>query len=217
MLDKLLIRSYTPTRPITADEDDGTFEHTVKTYFPDKNQPGGAFGNFLLRMPLGQHVEVCGPTGEIVYLGNGEFEIEGQRRTFRKVNLIVGGSGLTPGYALVERIFEDIQNRADQGTQVRVIDASKAEGDILLHEELDRLEQESRGRIRIAHVVSHPSDKDKWEQGGRLCGPCQRGNHKGETVSAGQERRGSPRRRRRHLPLRTAHDDSEGGFAGFER
>jgi nitrate reductase (NAD(P)H) len=33
MLDKMLIRPYTPTRPITETDDDGTFDLTVKTYF----------------------------------------------------------------------------------------------------------------------------------------------------------------------------------------
>lgn len=169
MLDKLLIRSYTPTKPITANGDHGTFSLTVKTYYPDENQPGGAFSNFLLELPLGQTVEVCGPTGDIIYLGKGEFEIEGQKKSFNKINLILGGSGVTPGYALLQRICEEI---ADGGgdVQIRVLDANKSESDILLHEELDRIEKQTKGQIRINHILSHPSDQDKWKKNGGLIG-----------------------------------------------
>ncbi|KAK5943376.1 hypothetical protein PMZ80_004383 [Knufia obscura] len=166
MLDKLLIRSYTPTRPITEKDDDGTFELTVKTYYPDENQPGGAFSNFLLELPIGESVDVCGPTGEIEYLGNGKFDIEGQERHFSKISLVLGGSGLTPGYSLIERILKE----NDGKTQVRIVDANKTEDDILLHEKLDEAEKQSQGKIKITHVLSHPKDADDWKQKGGLSG-----------------------------------------------
>lgn len=166
MLDKMLIRSYTPTRPITSQEDDGTFELTVKTYYPDENQPGGAFSNFLLELPIGESVDVCGPTGEIEYLGSGKFNIEGEERKFSHVSLVLGGSGLTPGYAVIARILEEV----DSTVQVRVIDANKTEEDILLHQQLDDAEEKSQGSIKITHVLSHPKDKKKWEGGGGLSG-----------------------------------------------
>lgn len=166
MLDKMLIRSYTPTRPITSKDDDGTFELTVKTYYPDENQPGGAFSNFLLELPIGESVDVCGPTGEIEYLGSGKFDIEGQERTFNKVSLVLGGSGITPGYAVIERILGE----KDGKVQVRIIDANKTEDDILLRDELNKLEEKSKGKISITHVLSHPKDKDGWEKKGGLSG-----------------------------------------------
>lgn len=166
MLDKMLIRSYTPTRPITDNDDDGTFELTVKTYYPDENQPGGAFSNFLLELPIGESVDVCGPTGEIEYLGNGNFDIEGRERRFSKVSLVLGGSGLTPGYSLIERILKE----KDDNIQVRIVDANKTEDDILLHQKLDEAEKQSQGRIRITHVLSHPNNADDWKQRGGLSG-----------------------------------------------
>ncbi|KFZ24223.1 hypothetical protein V502_01290 [Pseudogymnoascus sp. VKM F-4520 (FW-2644)] len=76
--DKMVIRSYTPTRPILPTEEDGTFQLVVKTYFPNDSQPGGAISNILDCMPLGEEVEIRGPTGDIVYEGNGKFNIEGE-------------------------------------------------------------------------------------------------------------------------------------------
>ena len=176
MLDRMLIRSYTPTRPLlplpsSADEktgiDDknhtsqhdggGTFDLTVKTYFPTSSQPGGAMSNILDTLPLGEEIEIRGPTGEIVYNGNGRFVIEGQERTFRKVSLVLGGSGITPGYALIARVL--LTDGDD--TQIRVVDANKTETDILLKESLDGFEKDGKGQLEVCHVLSHPSDG--WE------------------------------------------------------
>jgi len=181
--DKMLIRSYTPTRPLLPspkephpgsqtngsknsetkelEDGNGTFQLVVKTYYPDSDQPGGAMSNILDCIPIGEEVEIRGPTGEIVYNGNGKFTIAEKEMTFKKINLVLGGSGLTPGYALIARVLHD----ADDGVQIRVIDANKSEHDILLHQELDRLENEGADRLKVTHVLSHPSDDWKGLKG----------------------------------------------------
>ena len=72
---QMLIRSYTPTRPVMPKEEDGTLDLVVKTYFPDERQPGGAMSNILDCIPIGEEIEIRGPTGEISYHGNGKFII----------------------------------------------------------------------------------------------------------------------------------------------
>lgn len=155
--DQMLIRSYTPTRPVMAKEEDGTFDLVVKTYFPDERQPGGAMSNILDVMPIGEEIEIRGPTGEISYQGNGKFIIEDKEHTFSKISLILGGSGITPGYALIARILAE----KDDKTQVRVIDANKSEKDILLKEQMEKFAEDHKEQFRICHVLSHPSEK--WE------------------------------------------------------
>ncbi|OHW98199.1 nitrate reductase [Colletotrichum incanum] len=177
--DKMLVRSYTPTRPIlpapkdaprvvpeqkgeeshTHDpaDGDGTFELVVKTYFPDDRQPGGAMSNILHKMPIGGEVEIRGPTGEITYEGNGKFIIDGEERMYKHVSLVLGGSGVTPGYSLIARIVA----AGDDKTEVRVVDANKAKEDILLRNELDGFVKKSEGRLKITHVLSHPDDN--WQ------------------------------------------------------
>ena len=91
----------------------------MKTYYPDKNQLCGAFSNSLLESPRGESVDVCGTTGEIEYLGSGKLNIEGEERHFSKVGLVLGGSGLTAGYSLIERILKETNSY----TEVRIIDA----------------------------------------------------------------------------------------------
>lgn len=139
----------------------GTFDLTIKTYLPTEDQPGGALSNILDVMPLGEEVEIRGPTGEIVYNGNGNFVIEGQEAHFDRVSLVLGGSGLTPGYSLIARVLLSENDK----TRLRVVDANKAEGDILLRDELDGFEGKSGGQLKITHVLSHPSEEWKGEKG----------------------------------------------------
>ncbi|BGP28285.1 hypothetical protein JCM10296v2_000017 [Rhodotorula toruloides] len=141
------------------DHGQGKFELTVKTYFPDTNQPGGALSNILDCIPIGEDVEMRGPTGDIVYEGNRTFTLgEGQQRRFSRISLVLGGSGITPGFALIARILL----AAKDDTQLRVVDANKFEDDILLRAELDRFEKEAKeGQLRITHVLSHPAS-DQW-------------------------------------------------------
>ena len=113
--------------------------------------------NILDCMPIGEEIEIRSPTGEIVYDGNGQFIISDQEKMFKKISLVLGGSGLTPGYALIARVLLE----AGDDVQVRVLDANKTEKDILLHDELERFEKESKGRLQITHVLSHPSDS--WD------------------------------------------------------
>lgn len=178
MKDKMLIRSYTPTKPllpapntndtasrntngIGAEKDvqdgNGTFELTIKTYFPTPDQPGGAMSNILDCLPLQSVVEIRGPTGEIIYLGNNKFTIESKPKTFRRVNLVLGGSGITPGYSLLARVALT----KDDDTEIRVVDANKCETDILLRGELEGFVRESGGKVRVEHILSHPGDG--WE------------------------------------------------------
>jgi len=178
--DKMLIRSYTPTKPLLppsssrqkdpSEKDEqglkdgqGTFDLTIKTYFPDDTQPGGALSNILDCLPLGSEIELKGPTGEIEYCGGGKFVIEGHERDFKRVSLVLGGSGITPGYALIARILLAKGSDRKDGTEIRVVDANKAENDILLHKELSDLERDSGGQLKITHVLSHPENEEKWD------------------------------------------------------
>lgn len=159
--DQMLIRSYTPTRPVRSQEEDGSFDLVVKAYFPDERQPGGAMSNILDCMPIGEEIDIRGPTGEISYQGNGKFIIEGKEHTFSKVSLILGGSGITPGYVLIARILADKEDK----TQLRAIDANKSENDILLQDQMEQFSTEHSKQFRICHVLSHPSDDWKGVKG----------------------------------------------------
>lgn len=185
MEDQMLIRPYTPTRPLlpslgqefkhssqkpraeNADRHDdlregkGTFDLTIKTYFPNDNQPGGAMSNILDCLPLGEDLDMRGPAGDIIYQGNGKFKIYGEDHVFHRVSLVFGGSGITPGYSLIARI---LLTEGD-ATQLRVIDANKTESDIIMRRELDEFEKNSNGQLKVMHVLSEPDDEWKGPRG----------------------------------------------------
>ncbi|PKS12473.1 hypothetical protein jhhlp_000679 [Lomentospora prolificans] len=175
-LDKMLTRSYTPTRPflpapegtgsqghnLSKDYDGtGTFELTVKTYFPNDDQPGGAMSNILDMIPIGEEIEIRGPIGEIEYHGNGNFIVEGEKRHFKRVCLVVGGSGLTPAYSLISRVCAT----KDDKTEIRMVDANNSEIDILMRDELEHFQDQSNGQFKLAYVLSKPGKDWKGYRG----------------------------------------------------
>ncbi|KAL9131246.1 MAG: hypothetical protein Q9217_000788 [Psora testacea] len=117
-------------------------------------KPGGALSNILDCIPLGEQMKIRGPTGEIVYNGFGKFTIEDQEHTVERVSLVLGGSGITPGFSLIARIM---LTKGDN-TELRVIDANKSERDILLRDALDNFEKTHQGQIKITHVLNPPSE-----------------------------------------------------------
>lgn len=79
----MLTRPYTPIHPTLpipeqARRDSGyannesyydgedSSDLTIKTYYPTDEQPGGAMSNILDTVPIGEEVDVKGPTGEII-------------------------------------------------------------------------------------------------------------------------------------------------------
>jgi nitrate reductase (NAD(P)H) len=167
-------RPQPPTPPHSPPNDNNsnqtppaTFDLTIKTYFPTAAQPGGALSNLLDCMPLGEEVEIRGPTGDIVYLGDSTFLITGplspqpRKMRFPRVSLVLGGSGITPGYALMAAIV----GREGDATRVRAVDANKAEGDILLREDLEEFGRRSDGRVAVTHVLSHAGEGWQGERG----------------------------------------------------
>lgn len=178
LFDRMLTRPYTPTRPSlppankskrdSGYEDnenfhdgDGTFDLTVKTYFPSEEQPGGAMSNILDTVPIGEEVDIKGPSGEILYHGNGNFKIEGKDRHFDRVSLVLGGTGVTPGYSIVARIAME----GGDETQLRIIDANNTQGDILMREQLEEFERRSNGGIKVVNVLSKPDENWKGLKG----------------------------------------------------
>ena len=110
--------------------------------------------NILDCLQEGQEIEVKGPSGEIRYLGKGRFAVDDNEYTFEKVTLILGGSGVTPGYQVIARILDE----KDDHTKIRVIDANKAEDDILMRDDFDKFAKDHKDQFEIVHVLSHPGD-----------------------------------------------------------
>lgn len=162
--DKMVIRSYTPVSPVLPSEEDGTLSLLIKTYFPDDSKdakfpPGGTASNYLDMLEQGEEIDIKGPQGEIEYQGRGKFIIEGKERSFKRITMVAGGSGITPHYQLVHAIVKDTED----DTKINLLYGNKSIDDVLMLEDLQKLEKQGNGKFKLWNVLSHPPQK--WTQG----------------------------------------------------
>lgn len=156
MADGVVMRPYTPIRPVLPDEEDGTFDLLVKSYFPNTSsfKPGGTLSNFLDVLEVGEDVDIKGPTGDIQYLGKGRFKVHDDEFHFDKINLIAGGTGLTPHWQLIHAITKDPEDK----TQISLIDANSSFDDVLLYDELNTYAKEHGEQFKAWFTLSHKPD-----------------------------------------------------------
>ncbi|VDK81599.1 unnamed protein product [Litomosoides sigmodontis] len=152
---KLVVRPYTP---ISSDDDKGYVDLMVKIYFKNVNPKfpdGGKMTQFLEEMKTGETINFRGPSGLIVYEGNGHFVVketkkaEPKRRVYKNVGMIAGGSGITPMLQIISAIMKCPEDH----TKVSLIFANKDETDILLRDELDRLAAKHSEKFRVWYTV----------------------------------------------------------------
>lgn len=150
--EELVIRSYTP---VSSDDDKGYVDLVIKVYKKDvhpKFPAGGKMTQHLDAMNIGDKIAFRGPSGKLKYLGNGKFSIKklrnepAQEVQVTHVNMMAGGSGITPMLQIVREVLK----RKDDRTVLRLLYANQSEDDILLRKELDEL------------VEKHPSQFQVW-------------------------------------------------------
>ncbi|TMS39991.1 hypothetical protein L596_006434 [Steinernema carpocapsae] len=99
---KLVVRPYTP---ISSDDDHGFVELMIKVYFKNTHEKfpeGGKMSQHLESMQIGDTIDFRGPSGLIVYKGNGTFAVRPDKkseiaiRKFDHIGMIAGGTGITP-------------------------------------------------------------------------------------------------------------------------
>ncbi|XP_023180204.1 NADH-cytochrome b5 reductase 3 isoform X3 [Drosophila hydei] len=161
---ELVIRPYTP---ISSDDDVGYVDLIVKVYFKDthpKFPAGGKMTQHLEEMELGDKISFRGPSGRLQYLGNGTFSIKKLRKdppkhvTAKCVNMIAGGSGITPMLQLVREVLK----RSDKDkTQLALLFANQSEKDILLRDELDELAKKHPDQFKVWYTVDKAAEAHK--------------------------------------------------------
>lgn len=164
---ELVIRSYTP---VSSDDDKGFVDLVVKVYkrnvhpkFPD----GGKMTQFLDALKIGDKIAFRGPTGKLQYLGNGKFSIKKLRKDppqivqVKKVNMIAGGSGITPMLQLITEVLK----RPNDNTQLALLYANQSEDDILLRDELDVLAAKHQDLFKVWYTVDRATDSWKFSVG----------------------------------------------------
>ncbi|KAF3932806.1 Flavohemoprotein [Dactylella cylindrospora] len=131
--EKPIIRPYTP---ISDEDARGYMTLLVKKY------PNGPMSTHLHDMVPDQRLLVKGPIPKYPWDANKHDHIA----------LIAGGTGITPMWQLIRAIF----NNKDDKTKVTLVFGNISEEDILLKQELAKLENEYPQRFRAFYTLDNP-------------------------------------------------------------
>eukprot|EP01103_Thecamoeba_quadrilineata_P005042 TRINITY_DN14899_c0_g1_i1.p1 TRINITY_DN14899_c0_g1~~TRINITY_DN14899_c0_g1_i1.p1 ORF type:complete len:286 (-),score=60.00 TRINITY_DN14899_c0_g1_i1:31-888(-) len=126
---KSVQRPYTPVSDVN---DSGFFDLMVKEY------PNGKMSKHIANLKPGQTLDVQGPYESVVIKPNFK----------KKIGMIAGGTGITPMYQVLRKLLDDPSDK----TEITLIFANQSEDDIILKEELDRLEL-LHPRFKVVYVV----------------------------------------------------------------
>lgn len=125
--------------------EDNQYILTVK-----RNNPGFGSSYMLDHLKEGDPLDISGPLGEFYYQ---------KFRDARDVVALAGGSGITPFYSMAAAIAADIED-----FNLTILYGSRTSEGILLKEELEQIEKQSAGKVRVVHVLSD-EEKDGFEHG----------------------------------------------------
>lgn len=154
----LVVRAYTP---VSSDEDQGHVDLVVKVYYKNCHPSfpeGGKMSQYLDNMAIGDTIDFRGPSGLLVYKGNGQFSIRPDKKSepkvwnFKHVGMIAGGTGITPMLQLIHSITAD----PSDSTKCSIIFANQTEKDILLREELERVKKNHPDKVQLWFTLDKP-------------------------------------------------------------
>jgi len=163
----LVVRPYTP---VSSDDDLGHVDLVVKVYFKGvhpKFPEGGKMTQYLDSLPLGGTIDFRGPSGLLVYKSNGEFAIRPDKKSppntvrAKKINMVAGGSGITPMYQIVKHVFKE----ANSNVSLSLIYANQTEDDILVRAELEKYAKEHPDRFKLWYTVDRAPADWKYSTG----------------------------------------------------
>ena len=159
---KTLTRFYTP---VTSDFTDvGYFDLIIKVYRKNEHPDfpeGGWMSQFLESVPIGTELVFRGPCGRIEYRDNGNFGLGKEKRHFKNVGMIAGGTGITPMYQLIRHVLET-RTKSDK-LNLSLLYANRHPGDIILREELTSLAKTHQApKFRLSLTVDSKGDENEW-------------------------------------------------------
>ena len=151
----------------------------LKVYFPKPAEggkpakPGGLLSCHLDSLKVGDEVKVKGPTGSLIYEASGWISYQARFFHVRFINLVCGGTGITPAWQLLV----DILRRKDDETKVTLLYSSVSPSDVLLRAELDELAEKHQSRFHLFYSVDRNGDRT---EGGTVEKPEENGGEETE-------------------------------------
>ena len=115
-----------------------------------RTNPSFASGYILDNWKKGDEIDISGPLGEFYYESI---------RDAKNVVAIAGGSGITPFYSMAAAIIDGIED-----FNMTILYGSRTADGILLKNEIEKLASESKGKVKVIHVLSEEK-KEGFEYG----------------------------------------------------
>ncbi|KAJ3148913.1 hypothetical protein HDU89_004495 [Geranomyces variabilis] len=159
-------RPYTPIKPTEPKGDDGHIALIVKVYRASGRHSAGQMSSHLDGMDIDQNILMKGPAGGIAYQGAGYFMAYGRLVQAECINLVGGGTGITPLYQVARAVLSEASKTGDdRGPCVALLYANHAEGDMMLDKELRAMAKEHPTRFRLFYTVSQTPEHGDWTYG----------------------------------------------------
>eukprot|EP01017_Pseudomicrothorax_dubius_P018518 TRINITY_DN2046_c0_g1_i7.p1 TRINITY_DN2046_c0_g1~~TRINITY_DN2046_c0_g1_i7.p1 ORF type:complete len:295 (-),score=38.61 TRINITY_DN2046_c0_g1_i7:1069-1953(-) len=155
-------RKYTPITKVT---ERGHFDLLIKVYPSVLPGGQGVLSRYLYSLREGDKINIRGPIGRFNYLGKGQASFQHTNRspqvtkTFSKICFVAGGTGITPGYQVIQAVLDDPSDK----TELHLLCGNRTESDILLREELERLSK--TGQLKVYHALNSPPPTPSVWQG----------------------------------------------------
>ncbi|KAL3914687.1 MAG: hypothetical protein SGILL_006003 [Bacillariaceae sp.] len=147
-----VLRRYTP---ISSNYDVGCVKFVIKAYppCPPRFPNGGKMSQYLDALKIGDYLDFRGPVGEFDYKANGKFLLDGHDKTATHMNMVAGGTGITPCMQIAAEI---LRHPADQ-TKISLIFACREEGDLLMRSTIDEWVANFPDKFQVHYILS-----DSW-------------------------------------------------------
>lgn len=142
-------RAYTP---VDVRPDDREIDFVIKIYADGKLTP------LLGRLRPRDEILMRGPRGTIRYDDCAIHTKPNGRVRATYINMICGGTGVTPMLQIVRHIVED--RRKDEEPLVKLLFANRTREDVILREELDKLSEDDRVNVRFLLTGASSSSSD---------------------------------------------------------
>jgi nitrate reductase (NAD(P)H) len=151
---KNIARAYTP---ISTMDTFGRVDLVIKTYYKNDHPrfpDGGWLSQYMNDMKVGDELDFKGPTGHIIYEGQGVFNIRGEKKTYKKIGCLAGGTGVTPCFQLMQHT-----DKNSEPLEISLLYANQTPDDILMKDQLD--EFPSKG-MKVNYTVDRVPDGTLW-------------------------------------------------------
>lgn len=163
--DATISRPYTPIEPVGDTVDDGRLTFLIKVYpgNEEKNIPGGMMTTYLNGLNEGSSLHMKGPAGPIMYFDNNCFMAHGNYFYADYVNLVAGGTGITPMYQIITAMLSKESKKIT--AKLALLYANRNESDILLKAEFDALADKYPDSFKLFYVISNTPEDADWRYG----------------------------------------------------